>query len=560
MGAVRPDGSVAWISVDASPLLDAAGELEGVVGTFTDITEHRQAEEALRLSEERLAGALEGSGAALWDWRVQTGEVILNERGAEIIGYTLAEISPVSLETWVRLAHPDDLRRSNELVERHLAGESPFYECEVRMRHKDGHWVWVLARGTVRERDDAGRPVRMIGTHLDITARKRIEEDLRESRERLHEEHRLAHIGTWSWVTATDTVTWSDEFYRIAGLDPMLPAPTYAEHSVYTPEGWGRLRSAVEKALESGEPYRLDLEIVRPDGTRRWVDSFGGPMVDADGLVVGLHGTVHDVTERKQAEAEIRRLNAELLQRVVSRTAQRDALNRELEAFAYSAAHDLRAPLRAIDGFSEILVEDAAERLTPEELGHLERVRAAAQRMARMIDDLMGLSRVTRRPVDRCAVDVSALAGEVAGELRAAWPERRVDLVIAPGMTAAADPALLRVILAQLLENAWKFTRGRAEAHIEVGVRSGDGQAGGADGPVFFVRDDGAGFDTAHARQLFGAFQRFHAAGEFEGDGIGLATVQRLVLRHGGRVWAEAQVDKGATFSFTLGEGEPIPE
>jgi PAS domain S-box-containing protein len=559
MGAVRPDGSVAWISVDASPVFDAAGELEGIVGTFTDITAQRQADEALRLSEERLAGALEGSEAALWDWRVQTAEVIFNERWAEIIGYTLAEISPVSIETWERFTHPDDQRRSRELLKRHLVGESPLYECEARMRHKDGHWVWVLDRGKVREWDDAGRPMRMIGTHLDITARKQAEQVLHASQERLHEAHRLAHIGTWNWVTETDTVTWSEELHRIAGRDPMLPAPAFAEHSAFcTPESWSRLQAAVEAALQMGESYELDLEFIRPDGTTRWAHCFGGRTVDADGRVEGLQGTVHDVTERKQAEEEIRRLNAELLGRVVSRTAQRDAFNRELETFAYSAAHDLRAPLRAIDGFSEILAEDAAERLTPDELGYLKRVRAAAQRMARMLDDLTGLSKVTRRPVDRRTVDVSALAGEVAEELRAAWPERRVDFVVAPGMTAAADPALLRVILAQLLDNAWKFTRGRAEARIEVGVRTGDGEIGVADEPVFFVRDDGAGFDMRRAQHLFGAFQRFHAGGEFEGEGIGLAIVQRLVLRHDGRVWAQAEVGEGATFFFTLGEAQPV--
>ncbi|MEI6451705.1 MAG: ATP-binding protein, partial [Actinomycetes bacterium] len=280
-------------------------------------------------------------------------------------------------------------------------------------------------------------------------------------------------------------------------------------------------------------------------------------------------------TERKQAEDEIQRLNAELEERVITRTAQRDAFNRELEAFAYSAAHDLRAPLRAIDGFSKIVIDDAAERLTPEEVEHLERVRAAAQRMAQMIDDLMGLSKVTRRPLLRREVDVSATAREVAEELRAAQPRRRVEVVVAPGMTAAADPALLRLVLVQLLDNAWKFTSHHDAARIEVGVAIADADAdgGGGDGAgdagagvgddgagreerVFFVRDDGAGFDMGYAKQLFGAFQRFHAAGEFEGGGIGLAMVQRLVLRHGGRVWAEAEVEKGATFFFTLPRAE----
>jgi PAS domain S-box-containing protein len=296
--------------------------------------------------------------------------------------------------------------------------------------------------------------------------------------------------------------------------------------------------------------YTEEVEQPCKDGSTVWTEVITGYYVNPQSGRVEVRGVTRDITERKQAEDEIRRLNAELEERVVTRTAQRDAFNRELEAFAYSAAHDLRAPLRAIDGFSTILLEDAAERLTADDRHHLERGRAAAERMTRMIDDLMGLSKVAQRPLLRREVDVSAMAREVAEELRAAQPERRAELVVAPGMRAAADQALLRLVLAQLLGNAWKFTSRHAAARIEVGVSDAGGE------PAFFVRDDGAGFDMASATQLFGAFQRFHAAGEFAGDGVGLATVQRLVLRHGGRVWAEAEVEKGATFFFTLPEAE----
>ena len=274
------------------------------------------------------------------------------------------------------------------------------------------------------------------------------------------------------------------------------------------------------------------------------MEVYSGP-IELQGKTL-LYSLVHDITARKQAEAEIRRLNAELEQRVVSRTAQLTAVTKELEAFAYSASHDLRAPLRVIDGFSAMVLEDAAGVLGPEDVRHLQRVREAAQRMSRLIDDLLGLSRLARRELIREQVDVSGLAREVADELLAEHEARVVKVVIAPDMAADADPRLVRVILHNLLDNAWKFTAKHEAARVEVGVTDADGER------ALFVRDDGAGFDPDYAEHLFGAFQRMHTAEEFEGDGIGLAMVQRLVNRHGGTAWAESQVEQGATFFFTL--------
>jgi signal transduction histidine kinase len=253
-----------------------------------------------------------------------------------------------------------------------------------------------------------------------------------------------------------------------------------------------------------------------------------------------------EVGERRKAEEEIRRLNAELERRVIERTEQLAAANKELEAFSYSVSHDLRAPLRAIDGYSQALLEDYTDRLDPQARHYLDRVRKASQRMGDIIDDLLGLARVTRVEIRWEPVDLSALARGICEDLRQAEPQRNVSFLIQEGLVAQGDSALLRLALENLLSNAWKYTSKHATGRIELGMVDDDGSA------TYFVRDDGAGFDMEHAGKLFGTFQRLHSPNDFQGTGIGLATVQRIIHRHGGRIWAEGAVEQGAVFYFTL--------
>ncbi len=294
------------------------------------------------------------------------------------------------------------------------------------------------------------------------------------------------------------------------------------------------------------------------------VDSFMTSVIEADGRITVLE-TNRDKTEEKRAQAEIRHLNEDLERRVQERTAQLEASNQELEAFAYSVSHDLRAPLRGIDGWSLALSEDYGSLFDATAREYLDRVRSETQRMGRLIDDLLQLSRLTRMPLERESVDLSSLARAIASRLRAAEPGRRMEFLVQDGLSSSGDSRLLEVVLTNLLSNSVKFTGPRDLARIEFGrmnsVTNGATNGGpggameGAGKAAFFVRDNGVGFDMAHADMLFGAFQRMHRQSEFPGNGIGLATTQRIVRRHGGIIWAEAAPNRGATFYFTIPAG-----
>lgn len=382
-----------------------------------------------------------------------------------------------------------------------------------------------------------------------VASRRRTVAELSRSEAALTEAQRLAHIGNWMWDTRSDTHSWSEEIYRIYGRDPALPPAIYPEVQQYfTPESWTRLAAAVEQGMAEGGPYECDAEVVRPDGTRRWIIARGEATRDADGNIVNLHGTVQDITVRKQAEEEIRRLNADLERRVLERTAELTAANRELDSFAYAVSHDLRAPLRAMSGFSQALLEDYGEQLQGEARVYLEQIDLASFKMSELIDGLLTLSRSTRGELQYDTVDLSDLAGRLLAELAQGDPERQVAVEVESGLQARGDARMIEAAMRNLLGNAWKYSTHTMAPSIRMYAEERDGAR------RFCVADNGAGFDMAHSNRLFQPFQRLHRQEEFPGIGIGLATVQRIVHRHGGVIEARGEPGKGAIFCFTLSD------
>jgi len=393
---------------------------------------------------------------------------------------------------------------------------------------------------------------RMIGASLtfrDIAERKRIEESLRQSEERLRQSARVSDMGVFDHDHRADTIYWSPEQRKIYGIGPDEPVTLQMYFDRVYPEDLERIGAAVRHAHDPSGDGAFDVEhrIVRRDGAIRWVTTRARTFFEGEGGArrpVRTVGAVMDITEKMHIEQELRELNANLELRVAERIAELEAANSDLESFSYSISHDLRAPARAMAGYSHILLQDFSPQLPHEAQQLLNRIANAGTTMGAMIAGLLELFRVQRRQIQRKPVDLVALAHGVWADLAAAEPGRQVELHTGAELPASGDAVLLHDLLLNLLGNARKYSCNRAGASVWVGL-----DANGS----YFVRDNGVGFDMQYAGKLFGPFQRLHSQESFEGHGIGLAIAQKIVERHGGRIWAEAKPGKGATFFFTLG-------
>ena len=532
------------LSIRTAPAFGADEAVMGGVGIVEDYTARYEAERKLRESEARYALAMRGTNEGLWDWNPITKELFLSSRLMALLGEPPESVRTTS-DAWLARLHPDDRSIYYTRMVAHLKGETHHFEFEFRLATHGGDYRWFRSRG-VAQRDDAGVAYRMVGSIGDITARKRAQIQL--TNELTFSRTLVDSLPVGLCVTQTDgTVTMINQFFaRLVGVSTRdLNAIVTSE--LVTESDRPVMLQRMEKAFEDGSAW-LETAVLATHGREVPVHLLirRVKLYDTEQLLC----IATDISERRRAEAQMRNLNRDLELRVQDRTAQLAAAVKELEAFSYSVSHDLRAPLRAIDGYTRIIREDFQGAFNDEAHMLFERMLAAVARMSELIDDLLELSRVSRRPLQRATLDMSLLARNVAAELEQRDAKRRIGFHIDDDMSVVADEKLLKIAIENLLGNAWKFTAKRESAQIGFHREHQHGEA------VYCVEDNGAGFDMRYADKLFGAFQRLHTDRDFEGTGIGLATVARIIQRHGGRVWATSEPDQGARFYFTLG-GDP---
>jgi PAS domain S-box-containing protein len=493
-------------------------------------------ERTLVETQEMLNGLLESMDRVLWSFAPDMGAVLFaSESSRKLFGHEAAEFR-ANPRLWLELIHPDDRKQSEAVMDRIILSGSGVMEYRIFSPEGSTRWIEVRWRHVAA---GLGKPARMDGIATDITERKQAEE---ESRQLLAiVEQSLNEIYIFDVTTlryeyanggALHNLGYSFRHLRL--LTPLDLMPQYTE---------GALHRLIEQLLHREKAQQVfETTHKRSDGSEYPVEVHL-QVVEGEGRWKCL-AVVIDISERKKAQEEIVKLASSLERRVTERTAELAQANAELESFIYSISHDLRTPLRAINGYATILADEQKGLMDPESTDMLKRIARGAVRMGELIDDLLTFSRAGRTELHRQRVDMEAMARTVAEELRQANPQARVVVQAMPESTA--DPALLRQVMLNLVGNALKFTTGRADARVEIGSCLEDGQQ------AYYVRDNGAGFDPEHAGKLFGVFQRLHRESEFPGTGVGLAIVKRIIERHNGRVWASAAPDKGATFYFTL--------
>jgi PAS domain S-box-containing protein len=518
-------------------------ELGQLTDAFNEMLARVQENEsALYRNAERLRLAVAAAQIGTWDWNLVRDEVMWNDRNYEIFGMPAG--LPVNSRLFFSVVHPDDRPRVRMAIETAVSTTTDF-SVEFRLARPERPPHYVLVRGLFLK-SSAGDPLRAVGVTMDVTEARGAELRVLESERRFRAVAERAPALIWSCDTNLQRDYFNKTWLNFTGRN--LDAELGSGWQAGVPEAdVARWHEVVGTAARQRDPYSIEYRLRRADGAFRWVIETGSARLAADGSFAGYLGSCIDITTRKVNEAELEA-------HVKARTRELEIANQELESFPYSVSHDLRGPVRAIQGFAEIAIEECEAGNGAAAVERLHRVIKAAERMNKLIDAVIGMARISRAEPVIETVNLTRMAEEIMGFLRsAAAVPRAVEVMIAPDLECQGDERLLRIVLENLLGNAWKFTARVPSPRIEFGTQLIDDQR------VFFVRDNGAGFKPALAHKLFHAFERLHDAAQFEGLGVGLNTVQRVIEKHAGRVWAEGSEGKGATFYFTVKVGEPAP-
>ncbi len=557
--SVYADSPAAFDEEEVSLLLDLSGDLAHALRATEDEAQRKTAERALRESEQRFRLLTETIEDAFWIADREVQNTTYASASFERIWGRSRESLYNEPDLFFRTIHQDDLSVSDAIIQKaRRSGQS--FECEYRVVRPDGTVRWIRDRG-FPVRDENGDVVSYAGVAQDITKQKQASEEIRLLA------HALRSIGECVSITdIEDRILFVNEaFQETYGYreDELIGQPIEIVRTDKNRESATvEIRPATAKGGWQGE-----LVNRRKDGTEFPIALSTSPVCDESGTPIALIGVARDITERKQAEdalrrsnevlkqeivqrqkaeEEVRRLNAELEDRIQSRTKQLEATNRELEGFSYSVSHDLRAPLRAIDGFSRLFLDDYSDKLDPEGIRRLEVVRTNAQRMGQLIDDILAFSRAGRHQIRGSRLNMENLVWTVWNELLQESPDPPAELRCQALPPASGDLTLIRQVLTNLLSNALKFSSRKERRIVEAGTQKTGAEV------AYCIKDNGVGFDMKYAGKLFGVFQRLHGQTEFPGTGVGLSIVKRIIERHGGRVWAESQPGVGTAFFFTL--------
>lgn len=536
---VRKDGTEGIVEISAQ--LMSNGKLQGIV---RDITERKAQEKALRESESRLEFALKGADLGTWDFYIPENRMVHNKRWAEMLGYQF-ENTEVTEEFWEKFIHPDDKDNAYKIFAEHLAGKRPFYEAEIRMLTSDGQWKWILDKGRVVEWDKNGTPLRASGIQQDITNIKSYQQQLLQ--QKLFLQELIDTIPNMIYVKNRDGVfiMANNSVKYFLGYDPV---GIQNRDKLYRNPEFLNLISADEDVLNGGIPVMSEPSEYWHAGAEKhiFLQTIKVPVRDMFGQQTELLSVSVDVTEIKVKEAEVKLLNDQLERKVLDRTLALEQANKELETFNYSVSHDLRTPLRSIDVFAYLLDKHYAAGLDADGLEHISQIRKSVTKMSRLIDNLLILSKMGRNDRKNTSIPLVELVSDIVEEFRKQQDMHAYTFTMEGLREVWGDKEMIRQALANLLSNAIKYSSGRRKPHITI-FSHVDGNM-----CVVGVRDNGVGFSSELGSKLFKAFKRLHSDEQFEGSGIGLAIVDRIIRRHGGTAWAESVEGKGSTFYFSL--------